>query len=106
MAKYESLQYYAQDYSKGHDYFFYGLLKRPEVFAAATVHQYCGRFCLMESIVFWIDDDADKTGDAADANFICKSRNNSFLDAGHELKTPLTIISANADILQDEIGEN
>ncbi len=27
-------------------------------------------------------------------------------DAGHELKTPLTIISANADILQDEIGEN
>jgi len=27
-------------------------------------------------------------------------------DAGHELKTPLTIISANTDILQDEIGEN
>lgn len=27
-------------------------------------------------------------------------------DAGHELKTPLTILSANADILQDEIGEN
>lgn len=27
-------------------------------------------------------------------------------DAGHELKTPLTIISANADILQDEIGSN
>lgn len=27
-------------------------------------------------------------------------------DAGHELKTPLTILSANADILKDEIGEN
>jgi signal transduction histidine kinase len=27
-------------------------------------------------------------------------------DAGHELKTPLTIISANTDILMDEIGEN
>lgn len=27
-------------------------------------------------------------------------------DAGHELKTPLTILSANADILRDEIGEN
>ncbi len=27
-------------------------------------------------------------------------------DAGHELKTPLTILSANADLLQDEIGEN
>lgn len=27
-------------------------------------------------------------------------------DAGHELKTPLTIISANVDILQDEIGSN
>ncbi len=27
-------------------------------------------------------------------------------DAGHELKTPLTILTANADLLQDEIGEN
>ncbi len=27
-------------------------------------------------------------------------------DASHELKTPLTIISANADVLSDEIGEN
>ena len=27
-------------------------------------------------------------------------------DAGHELKTPLTIISANVDVLQNEIGEN
>ncbi len=27
-------------------------------------------------------------------------------DAGHELKTPLTIITTNADILHDEIGEN
>ncbi|MDR2654755.1 MAG: HAMP domain-containing histidine kinase [Oscillospiraceae bacterium] len=27
-------------------------------------------------------------------------------DASHELKTPLTIISANADVLQHEIGEN
>lgn len=27
-------------------------------------------------------------------------------DASHELKTPLTVISANADVLEDEIGEN
>ncbi len=27
-------------------------------------------------------------------------------DASHELKTPLTVISANADVLSDEIGEN
>ncbi len=27
-------------------------------------------------------------------------------DAGHELKTPLAILTANADILKDEIGEN
>lgn len=27
-------------------------------------------------------------------------------DAGHELKTPLTVLTANADILKDEIGEN
>ena len=27
-------------------------------------------------------------------------------DASHELKTPLTVISANADVLTDEIGEN
>lgn len=27
-------------------------------------------------------------------------------DAGHELKTPLTIISANVDVLENEIGEN
>ncbi len=27
-------------------------------------------------------------------------------DAGHEIKTPLTIISANADVLEMEIGEN
>ncbi len=27
-------------------------------------------------------------------------------DASHELKTPLTVISANADVLYDEIGEN
>ena len=27
-------------------------------------------------------------------------------DAGHEIKTPLTIISANVELLQDELGEN
>ena len=27
-------------------------------------------------------------------------------DASHELKTPLTVISANADVLEDEIGDN
>lgn len=27
-------------------------------------------------------------------------------DAGHELKTPLAVLTANADILKDEIGEN
>ena len=27
-------------------------------------------------------------------------------DAGHELKTPLAVLTTNADILQDELGEN
>ena len=27
-------------------------------------------------------------------------------DAGHELKTPIAVLTANADILQDEVGEN
>ncbi|MBP0974090.1 MAG: hypothetical protein J5851_09325 [Oscillospiraceae bacterium] len=27
-------------------------------------------------------------------------------DAGHELKTPIAVLTANADVLQDEIGEN
>lgn len=47
------------------------------------------------------------------ARWIVKPVENAFArqkqfvsDAGHELKTPLTILSANADILQDEIGEN
>lgn len=67
--KYESLQYYAQDFQKGTIISFMDCSKDQKFLAAAAVHQYCslsvdGEHCL------WIDHDADKTGDAADADFI------------------------------------
>ena len=35
-----------------------------------------------------------------------KSRNVFITDAGHELKTPLTIIDADAEVLEMDFGEN
>ena len=53
--------------------------------------------CLSAFLAKWITDPIK--------NSLDKQRR-FVLDAGHELKTPLTIISANADVLQNEIGDN
>ena len=102
--KYESLQYYAQDYQKGTIISFMDCSKdqkflRQLLFISIVV------FLLMESIVFGLTMMLTKR--AMQPMQISFEKQKQFIsDAGHELKTPLTIISANADILQDEIGEN
>ncbi|MBQ8687093.1 MAG: hypothetical protein IJ512_00935 [Ruminococcus sp.] len=64
-----------------------------------------GVFLLMEVIVFFLTRILTKR--AMRPMQVSYEKQQQFIsDAGHELKTPLTIISANADILADEIGEN
>lgn len=64
-----------------------------------------GVFLLMEVIVFFLTRLLTKR--AMRPMQISYEKQQQFIsDAGHELKTPLTVISANADILSDEIGEN
>lgn len=102
--KYESLQYYAQDFQKGTIISFMDCSKdqkflRQLLFISIVV------FLLMESIVFGLTMMLTKR--AMQPMQISFEKQKQFIsDAGHELKTPLTIISANTDILQDEIGEN
>lgn len=102
--KYGTLQYYAQDYQKGTIISFMDCAKdqkflRQLLFVSIVV------FLLMESVVFGLT--MMLTRRAMQPMQISFEKQKQFIsDAGHELKTPLTIISANADILQDEIGEN
>lgn len=64
-----------------------------------------GVFIIMEGIVFILTRILTKR--AMRPMQISYEKQQQFIsDAGHELKTPLTVISANADILADEIGEN
>ncbi len=64
-----------------------------------------GVFILMEGIVFVLTRILTKR--AMRPMEVSLEKQRQFIsDAGHELKTPLTIISANADILADEIGDN
>lgn len=64
-----------------------------------------GVFILMEGIAFIVTKILTKR--AMHPMQISYEKQQQFIsDAGHELKTPLTVISANADILADEIGEN
>jgi len=64
-----------------------------------------GVFILMEGIAFIVTKLLTKR--AMHPMQISYEKQQQFIsDAGHELKTPLTVISANADILADEIGEN
>lgn len=64
-----------------------------------------GVFVLMEGIAFIVTKILTKR--AMHPMQISYEKQQQFIsDAGHELKTPLTVISANADILADEIGEN
>lgn len=61
----------------------------------------CGTFVVLFVFSFFLSNWAVKPVSAA------FDRQRRFIsDASHELKTPLTIISANVDVLENEIGEN
>ncbi|MDE6020689.1 MAG: HAMP domain-containing histidine kinase [Ruminococcus sp.] len=101
---YNSLQYVKKDYSGGTIVVFSDrqsdiYMMKTMLFVSAVV------FILMEGIVFILTKLLTKR--AMRPMQISYEKQQQFIsDAGHELKTPLTVISANADILSDEIGEN
>lgn len=100
----DTLQFYEQDYQLGSIIGFIDCSKdlrflRQLIIISIII------FILMESIVLFLTMMLTKR--AMLPMQISFEKQKQFIsDAGHELKTPLTIISANADILQDEIGEN
>lgn len=99
-----SLQFVKKDYTKGAVVVFSDrqsdiTMMKNMLFASIGV------FLLMEIIVFFLTRILTKR--AMRPMQVSYEKQQQFIsDAGHELKTPLTIISANADILADEIGEN
>lgn len=99
-----TLQYYAQDYPKGTIIAFIDCAKDLSFLRQLLILSII-IFILMESVVLVLTMVLTKR--AMRPMQISFEKQKQFIsDAGHELKTPLTIISANADILQDEIGEN
>lgn len=101
---YNSLQYVKKNYTEGSIVVFSNrksdidMMKK--IFFVSI-----GVFVLMEGIVFILT--RILTQRAMRPMQISYEKQQQFIsDAGHELKTPLTVISANADILFDEIGEN
>lgn len=101
---YDSLQYVRKDYSEGAIIVLsdrqsdFDMMKRMVIVSSCV-------FILMEGIVFILTRMLTKR--AMRPMQISYEKQQQFIsDAGHELKTPLTVISANADILSDEIGEN
>ena len=101
---YGSLQYFRKDYDRGTLVVFSDrsaeqLLLHKVLLVSILV------FLLMEGVVFLLT--MILTIRAMRPMQETFERQRQFIsDAGHELKTPLTIISANVDILHDEIGEN
>lgn len=101
---YGSLQYFRKDYDKGTLVVFSDrsaeqLLLHKVLLVSILV------FLLMEGVVFFLTMILTKRAMRPMQETFERQR--QFIsDAGHELKTPLTIISANVDILHDEIGEN
>ncbi len=101
---YGSLQYFRKDYDKGTLVVFSDrsaeqLLLHKVLLVSILV------FLLMEGVVFLLTMLLTKRAMRPMQETFERQR--QFIsDAGHELKTPLTIISANVDILHDEIGEN
>ena len=101
---YGSLQYFRKDYDKGTLVVFSDrsaeqLLLHKVLLVSILV------FLLMEGVVFLLTMILTKRAMRPMQETFERQR--QFIsDAGHELKTPLTIISANVDILHDEIGEN
>lgn len=101
---YGSLQYFRKDYDRGTLVVFSDrsaerLLLHKVLLVSILV------FLLMEGVVFLLTMVLTKRAMRPMQETFERQR--QFIsDAGHELKTPLTIISANVDILHDEIGEN
>lgn len=100
----DTLQYYAEPYDQGEIVAFIDR-SRSISFLKQLLLISIIIFVLMEAIVFFLTMMLTKR--AMLPMQISFEKQKQFIsDAGHELKTPLTIISANTDILQDEIGEN
>lgn len=101
---YGNLQYFRMDYAKGTLVVFSDrsaerLLLHKVLLMSILV------FLLMEGVVFFLTMLFTRRAIRPIQETIEQQR--QFIsDAGHELKTPLTIISANVDILEDEIGDN
>lgn len=101
---YGSLQYFRKNYDRGTLVVFSDrsaeqLLLHKVLLVSILV------FLLMEGVVFLLTMILTKRAMRPMQETFERQR--QFIsDAGHELKTPLTIISANVDILHDEIGEN
>ena len=99
---YGSLQYFRKDYDRGTLVVFSDrsaeqLLLHKVLLVSILV------FLLMEGVVFFLTMILTKRAMRPMQETFERQR--QFIsDAGHELKTPLTIISANVDILHDEIG--
>lgn len=101
---YEQLQFFRKDFTGGFVVVFSDrsadhLLLKQLLSVSILV------FILMEGVVFFLTMILTKRAMRPMQETFERQR--QFIsDAGHELKTPLTIISANTDILQDEIGPN
>lgn len=101
---YNSLQYVRKNYSQGAVVVFSDRNSDLNMIKTMLLVT-SGVFILMEGIVFILTRILTKR--AMRPMQISYEKQQQFIsDAGHELKTPLTVISANADILSDEIGEN
>ncbi|MGN0591622.1 MAG: sensor histidine kinase [Ruminococcus sp.] len=99
-----TLQFVKKDYSKGSVVVFSDR-QSDRTMLKNLLFVSIGVFVLMEFIVFFLTKVLTKR--AMRPMQVSLEKQQQFIsDAGHELKTPLTIISANADILSDEIGEN
>ena len=101
---YENLQYYITDLEHG------SLVVFTDRTSVQTLLQNIRwlsliMFVVMEAVVFVLTMILTKR--AMQPIYDTLNQQRQFIsDAGHELKTPITIISANVDILEDEIGEN
>lgn len=101
---YGSMQYVRKDYTQGAVMVFSD--RQSDIKMLKTIlFVSIGLFLFMELAVFFIT--KVLTRRAMRPMQISYEKQQQFIsDAGHELKTPLTVISANADILADEIGDN
>ena len=101
---YGSLQYFRKDYDRG-TLVVFSDRSAEQLLLHKVLLVTILEFLLMEGVVFLLTMILTKRAMRPMQETFERQR--QFIsDAGHELKTPLTIISANVDILHDEIGEN